>query len=493
MKMYPSPDGLPTPITTMDNLFGGTDNSARPEKVFVGHNLGSRSFLALIPMKDFFSMSKVANERQEDGSPASQRPLDEAHATKLAIYVLKGLVASASEYRRNFNKPPSAELELIKEQMGPQVYLSMQPLVANLRTCSPGGSDINGQRMEVAGETACFKIFLNQRDMLYVVDGQHRRYAMDLVFEFLDEVRLNRKYPKKPKLFAHDSKDVISSAMLAAWEECDEVARSFCRVAVEIHLGLGVKQEQQLFHDLNNLAKKIEKSLALRFDSANPINRFIQTDLLRDILQWDDVVDGDQTDWHDDTGRWTFKDLAAMNAILFLNKTNIANAVPADVDGKRDVALRVWEAISSVPGFGEKGARTRTVMAQPVMAKAVAKIAYDLAFSRRREATADANLERLLVNLSSVDFSHTNPCWRYYEMTEQARIDNKLSGLKDFLPADDGSNRDIGRYDPATNWMRFGSKHNDIFPILGDMIRWQLGLPGRHTRADELLSGLGTV
>jgi hypothetical protein len=29
--------------------------------------------------------------------------------------------------------------------------------------------------------------------------------------------------------------------------------------------------------------------------------------------------------------------------------------------------------------------------------------------------------------------------------------------------------------------MRFGAKHNDIYPIVGDMIRWKLGLPSRHS------------
>ena len=28
--------------------------------------------------------------------------------------------------------------------------------------------------------------------------------------------------------------------------------------------------------------------------------------------------------------------------------------------------------------------------------------------------------------------------------------------------------------------MRFGAKHNDIFPIIGDMIRWKLGLLSRR-------------
>ena len=484
--MFPANENLPTPITSMDNLFGGTDNSARPEKVFVGHNLGNRTVMALIPMKDCYSMSKVANERQDDGTPASQRPLNEAHATGLAKYILKGLISAAIEYRSNFGKPNSPQLEAMQNQMGAQSYLSIQPLVANLRTCSPGGADIQGQRMEIAGETACFKIFLGQRDMLYIVDGQHRRYAMDMVFEFLSELRLNRKYPRKPKLFEADFKEVIPSEILAAWDECDEVARAFCRVAVEIHLGLGVKEEQQLFHDLNNLAKKVEKSLALKFDSANALNRFIQAELLPDILNWEDVVDGDQADWHKDTGRWTFKDLAAVNAILFLNKTNISTATPADVGQKREIGQRVWGAIASVPGFGEAGARSKTVLAQPVVAKAIAKLVYDLGFSRRRDSFAEENLDKLLDNLGTLDFSHNNPCWRYYELNEQERMQENLAGLKGYLPQEDGSNRDIGRFDPKSKWMRFGAKHNDIYPIIGDMLRWQLELPSRHVRVENL-------
>jgi hypothetical protein len=32
--------------------------------------------------------------------------------------------------------------------------------------------------------------------------------------------------------------------------------------------------------------------------------------------------------------------------------------------------------------------------------------------------------------------------------------------------------------------MRFGAKHNDIFPILGDMIRWSLKLPSRQAEGE---------
>lgn len=478
-------EGLPTPLASIDTLLKEADSSARPEKVFIGHNLGHRTFMALIPMKDFYAMSKVANERQPDGTPATQRPLNEAHATALAKYILRGLLAAAIEYRYNFGKPESEALRELQRVMGPQAYMSLQPIVANIRTCDPGGAGIEGKRMESEGETACFKVYLGQRDLLYVIDGQHRRYAMDLVFEFLTEIRLNRKYPRKPKLFEGNFKETIPNEVLAAWDECDEVARGFCKIAVEIHLGLGVREEQQLFHDLNNLAKKVERSLALKFDSANPVNQFIQNDLLPNILDWDDVVDGDQSNWAKDTGRWTFRDLAATNAILFLNKTSIASATPLDVEQKQATAYRMWGAIANVPGFGKPGAKATTVLAQPVVVKAVAKLVYDLGFGRRRDATAAEDLEKLLQNLSQVNFSHTNPVWRFYEMTEQDRIKAKLNGLRDYLPDGGNVNRDIGMFDTQNKWMKFGTRHNDIYPIIGDMIRWMLKLPSRTAVKDE--------
>jgi hypothetical protein len=47
----------------------------------------------------------------------------------------------------------------------------------------------------------------------------------------------------------------------------------------------------------------------------------------------------------------------------------------------------------------------------------------------------------------------------------------------------DGGNRDIGSFQGGL--MRFGSKHNDIIPILCDMIRWRLKLPSRRRASVE--------
>ena len=117
------------------------------------------------------------------------------------------------------------------------------------------------------------------------------------------------------------------------------------------------------------------------------------------------------------------------------------------------------------------------------MLKALAKLVYDYAFGRARDPEM---LDRGLDGIPVLNLSHTNPMWRYYELKPADRESHALSGLAEYLPAEhtDGTgitaNRDIKRSDPTDQTMRLGAKHNDIFPLLGDMVRWRLGLPSRH-------------
>ncbi|MCF8177727.1 MAG: DNA sulfur modification protein DndB [Sulfuritalea sp.] len=484
--MHLSKDNLPTPIGTLDSLMEEGDTSAKPFKVFVAHNLGNRVFLLSIPMHDFFGMSEVANERGINGEPVAQRKLDDGHANKLAGYILKGLV-SAAIYRREINKkPPSPGLAEALSKLGPQPYLSLQPIVANIRTCDPGGATLPGYRMITKEEeTACFKVMLSQRDILWIVDGQHRRKGMDLVFEFLGHVRTTHKYPKKGSLYPPSEDLSVSSVELEVWNECNEVARGFCTVSVEVHLGLGIEEERQLFHDLNNLGKKVEASLALAFDSSNPVNRYTQEVLFDDILGWS-PIEKDIVNWQEDTGQLSRKDIVAVNAHLFLNKTNINGAKPTEVEPRKEIATQFWSAVKAIPGFGEDKAKLTTVAAQPVVLKALAKLTFDFAFSKRRGSGAGMDLYELLEGIPKIDFSHTNPMWRYYELSPAEREQLGLTGLEKHLPSDDeGYNRDIGKYDPIMKVFRFGAKHNDIYPILGDMIRWKLNLQSRHIKPSE--------
>lgn len=485
--MFPSHDNLPTPIGTLDALLDDGDTSAKPHKVFIAHNLGNRAFLIAIPMHDFFGMSEVANERGANGEPVAQRKLDEAHALKLATYILKGLVSAAIERRHINKRPVSVALQRVMERLGGQPYLALQPIVANIRSCDPRGVNLPGLRMITRDdETACFKVMLSQKDILWIVDGQHRRKGMDLVFDFLSTVRASHRYPKKNSIFPAVDNLEVSLEELEVWNECVEVARGFCTVTVEAHLGLGVDQERQLFHDLNNLGKKVEKSLALQFDSSNPINRYIKEVLVDDVLGWD-PIEKDIVNWQEDTGQLSFKDLAAINAHLFLNKTNISGATPLDVDPKKEIATRFWLAVRDIPGFGANKAKLTTIAAQPVVLKALAKLTFDFAFSKRKGTGADKHLETLLAGIPSIDFSHNNHLWRYYQLSDQERIQHNLVGVGEFLPSsDEGYNRDLGAFDAVTNVMRFGAKHNDIYPIIADMIRWSLGLPNRKDKLTDI-------
>jgi hypothetical protein len=474
---------LPTGVATLDELLTVSTTSDTPVKVFVGHNLGSRTFLFGLPMYEFYRMSDVANERGKNGEPVAQRKLDVAHAHKLAVYILRGLVGTAIRRREKMDEGVPAHFIAIQHRLGIQPYLSLQPIVANLRSVNRDGSNVRGSIISSPlGEAACFKVLFSQADILWIVDGQHRRKAMDLVFEFLDFVRMNQRYPKKRQsLFSAESDDV-SSEELQVWSECYEVARSVCTVTVELHLGLGIDEERQLFHDLNNLAKKVETSLALEFDSANPINAFIKTELVGTGAMR--VADRDVVNWQDDDGRIARKDLVAVNAHLFLNKTNINGAAPPIVDARKPVAMRFWTAICAIPNFGESGAKQRTVAAQPVVLKALAKLTYDFAFGKHQSQEL---LDRLLDGVTDIDFSHENPMWRFYQLTDEERREAGLHSLRTFLPSDDeGKNRDVGAFDTKAAVMRFGAKHNDIFPIIGDMIRWKLGLPNRHDKGEQL-------
>lgn len=447
-------------------------------KAFVCNNLGHNTLLAKIPMYDFYRMSDVANERSENGEPVAQRKLDVKHAVELARYILKGLIATTIEFNRGNNGPIMSTRNRLQEIIGKQPYLSLQPIVANLRTAGAGGENLSATPIELDNnENIGMRVWLGQRDILWVVDGQHRRKAIQMVIEFLEEIRSEQKYPpKKQSLFPHNRDErLVPHDELEVWMECYELTRAECTVSLEIHLGLNIIEERQLFHDLNNLAKKVEKSLALEFDSSNPVNAFIKDELIEGGLIRVSILE--KVDWASDDGSLLRKDIVAVNAHLILNKSNINSATPAIVQPRLNIAKRFWEAIVQVPGFNEEHAKAKTVIAQPVVLKAIAKLTYDFAFGRQSNTQL---LDKLLDGITDLDFSHDNPMWRYYQLQPEEIEKFGLDGLEDYLPDNSTGNRDVGNYDEENGWMRFGSKHNDIFPIIGDMIRWKLGLPSRH-------------
>jgi hypothetical protein len=479
---------LPTPIhnedvqeglESLDSLVDSGDINETPHNVFIGHNLGHRVFTMSVPFRKFKDISAVANDR--DAGPVAQRPLDDAHAKKLALYMAKGLVSAAKLRRQAFGKSVPDSFDAILRKLGEQPYFSLQPIVCNIRNISPGGTGpngIRGVRLETKnGETAAFKVFLSERHVLWVVDGQHRRHAADMVMTFLEQVRQTGKYPGKGAVLFADKGRTVTEDEMVVWNEAYDAARSFATLTVEVHLGLEIDQERQLFHDLNRLIKKVDSSLAFQFDGSNPVTLFIKSKLNGELgIQ---ITDVEPKDWKDDTGALVLKDVVAINATAFLNKGNVAGATPSVVEPREATILHLWSKITEIPEFGANRAREKTVAAQSVVLKALAKIAYDLNFNNRRPANGLELFEQFLERLPSVNFSHDNPLWNYYAMNDEARLAAGLENLKDHLPeVTPGVNRDIGSLQGG--FMRFGAKHNDIYPIISDMIRWATGLPSRR-------------
>ncbi len=381
--------------------------------------------------------------------------------------------------RKLQNREVPEAFEAIQNRLGTKPYCAMQPIVANIRDIDPAKPSVRADRaMTEKGQTVGFKVFMPRSYRWWVVDGQHRRFGGEMLIDWLKEVTRTGKYPSRGSIV--DLKGDVEHDDMVVWAECYECARSFATIKVELHLGLDIDQERQLFHDLNNLGKKINVSLAMEFDQGNPINTFTKEFIEKNLGI--STSDRDIKDWANDDGTLLKKDLGAINAIAFLNKTNIKNATPDIVNDRSAQIGRLWRSIIEIPGFGQPEARLKTVSAQPVVLKALAKITFDLLYSNRRPSNGEELFSKLVSHLGEVEFSHSNPMWRYYQMTEEERVSPEIAGLSDYLP-DSGavsaeSNRDIGGYQGGL--MRFGAKHNDIYPILADMIRWKLKLPNRH-------------
>jgi len=463
-------------------LDGDLTFDAAGEKEFTllnGHNLGNTTLMLCMPIKEFYDRSFVANQQnltetaEFKNEAVAQRKLDPAHTLGLAKYIVKGLFSSLRSFYRQKGVTPSTRFEHLNDSIGRQPYMALQPIVSNIRACKFGGADLKFKR----SSDGKVSVFLTNSHVLWVIDGQHRREAMHLVTEFLQEVCLKHIYPKKNALYPEGAGQEVENADLSIWNEINQVARASTTVMVEIHLGLSPEQERQLFFDLNNYSKKVDSSLAYNFDQANPINLYIKNNLENKILSAN-LIDKEKTDWDNHDGSFSRKDIVAINAILFLNKTNIKTATPLLVKQLEDFADRFWSAVNQIPGFGQPNAKKTTIAAQPVVLKAIAKLSNN--FNAGRNQDIDS-LKVLFESLRTgkLDLSHANKIWRYYQIEPDNRS-TEFPGLAEYLPSEEEGNRDIGQFNASDGVMRFGSKHNDIFPIIGDMIRWLLNLPNRH-------------
>ena len=483
------------------------DPTERPWPFILGHNLGNPTLLLRLPFEDFLSNSFIPNEANIKSNPGmsneamAQRPLSIPHALSLGRFILKGILKQLEvDYIVNDLEVPKA-LERLIEIAGPQPYMALQPVVANLRNY-----DVPDLRFSNDSSL----VFLGKRHILYVIDGQHRYKGIQFVREFVSDVLLNHNYPRHPALLPElssspeeemdgeqyliDPFKPISPEELEIWDRVQKAFHAECTLMLEVHLGLDADEERQLFHDLNNLAKKVEVSMAQEFDQSNPVNLYIRERLGRGrgVLEVD-IVPYDKKSDKDYDGKFTLKDITAINAILFLNRFNTKSAVPTKVKRFEKKADAFWRMVNGIPGITDPS--IKTVATQSVILKALANLYYlfsegkiakksSVDFKKAKEER-QGHLQTLIGGIANriTIFDHDNPMWRYYDLSEDGRA--KLRNdqgvlLSEYLPKTEVPI--IGAYDPESKTMKFATQHNSIFPILGDMIRWQLCLPKRPRR-----------
>lgn len=443
--------------------------------VLAGWNMGSSTLNVTMTMATFREVALVANEARivamGDGpEQIAQRQLIPDHAKKLALYILRGLLAGVKARWIGDDKHVPDCLNDILAELGEGPYQALQPFTANIRNIQEGG-------LEFEDTAAGVVLHLHKLQKLFVVDGQHRLRAAELVWEWLNTLLTNAKYPKKG-LWIGDTQEMSTEEMEVWTAAATEFGTSFT-VDVTVHVGLNAEQERQLFHDLNVLGKKPSNAQALAFDAANPVTKFVT-----DRLAPDGFVHGLRLA---DTGHKKSAtklegaaiyrdDLVNTCAILFRGAFNQSGITPLDVLGSEDYAYSFWKALGQQPYWGTPAWEKRTLLAIPTLLKGMAFLvrSFHNGEEARDKDAAHAKRDAIInaIGDGAVDFAHTNPLWRAYLMSQEQR-EAAFPGIEDYITPD-AIREPYGTWDEDTDHLLLGSNTRSISRYLADLVRYQL-------------------
>lgn len=464
------------PIRTLADRRRGRSNDYLTFTAMDGVNLGRKTLTTRMSIKKFHDWSVVANKdirNDEDHQDefVAQRNLIPEHARGLAKYVLGGLVRTVISDSSGERIPD--EVLRIKNDLAAGPYSALQPLVCNLRHVREEDLHIddNGMPPDI------LKVSIGSTQKLWVVDGQHRRDGFDRVLAYLDQILRNGKYPNgKAALYSPWSTGrdgALTGAEIEFWETVRDRAMNECSVSVEIHIGLDEPEEQQLFSDLNSRSKPLQSSLVLNYDQSDAIAQISRD---KDIIHFPIADESDAKQWKS-TGL-PLKDIIMINRLL-VHGANAKGATPqSQVDAKAGFIRRFWEVVQSIDGFNESEQRTKTVAGQPVVLKALAKLSYDLAYGTPK-LVDEQGLKTLYhaIQTKKLTFNHSDLLWKALFMDDDERAKTFDETINDFVHVT--AQTKPGEFDVQNGWVRFAPAHNDIYPRLGDLIRWKVGLGNR--------------
>ena len=441
-----------------------------------GVNLGRKTLTTRMSIKKFHDWSVVANKdirNDEDHHDefVAQRNLIPEHARGLAKYVLGGLVRTAIADLSEQRIPE--EVLRIKNDLAAGPYSALQPLVCNLRHVREEDLHIDDKDLP----PDVLRVSIGSTQKLFVVDGQHRRDGFDRVLAYLDQILRNGKYPSgKAALYAPASTGrdgALAAVEIEFWEAVRDRALNECSVSVEVHIGLDEAEEQQLFSDLNSRSKPLHSSMVLSYDQSDAIAQISRD---KSIIRFAIADESDAKQWKS-TGL-PLKDIIMINRLL-VHGANAKGATPqSQVDAKSEFIRRFWEVVQSIDGFMESEQRTKTVAGQPVVLKALAKLAHDLAYGTPK-LVDEEGLKKLYhwIETKKIKFDHAEELWQALFMNDEDRDAKFGGGINEFVHVT--AQTKPGELDQQNKWVRFAPAHNDIYPRLGDLIRWKVELGNR--------------
>ena len=470
--------------------------SARGAKTFPfisGGNLGNRTILLRMSQRELIDLCVVNNienmaaEESVAGTLHTQRKFIPDHAKGLAKYGLLGLVRITIEEMRREGQKISADILNLKNELegGDSNYQAFQPMVANLMNCEFGGGDLEINQMQILNQNGkvenlfeIYEVTLYPQHLISLLDGQHRQEGFKMIDEWLVKITSTGEYPKKGLYVPEEKGLSITPELIEFWAQVYRHGTYSATLSIEIHLGLDIQAQRQLFNDLNAKGKKVEISLQQSFDRSDAVNKLIEDTLMGKEIPWN-IIQADQENWSEDDGSLVRKYLNPITALAMFGKASTKGVTPMKAKRSLLQAKSFWSMMSKIPHFGENKAKAKTIAAQPVVLKAIAKLFYDTGWGRSNVRN-EKDWETLVNELRNIDFSHNNELWGSLMMDSNSR-NEKFPGIENYVFVPKGTNLDAGTIDKDFGWVRYGMKHNDIFPRIGDLIRYRLKLNPRST------------
>jgi hypothetical protein len=392
----------------------GHGGSTVTTKALMACNLGNTTMLLAMPLKDFFLQSVVSNAKSTlKDEEVAQRNLNPSHSKKLAVFLLKGLIQQTQGIRVACGKERSKELDSVLEIIGYQSYTAIQPIVCNIRNIDADLSELKVKEMITSeGDFACVNISLSSKTLLHVIDGQHRREAMQQVLSFLHETQTSRRVKKTSLVAPYQPEDIVTFA--DAMFEVSEVANNKPTVQIECHLGLNIDSERQVFHDLNNLGKNIEQSLVTSYDTSSPVSS-----LVRELKE---------KDFCSVINRISLANAIMITSKLLTNRANSHGIAKSKVEDRKQLAYDFWSTISKVL----KESKTETNMLNSLgVLKALATLMFKYSFSKSKDVRIK---EKLITLIETYDFDlATNPVFSIQVLSNDEIKNAGLADIKNRL------------------------------------------------------------